>query len=172
MGLSLSERNEFEVTFLVAIINSPPSFIYHNSIKELLGDLQLNLLKSWNPEISVVEIINELKLKIQNASKAPSPVVEDATVESIINSLDDTIHEEKQEVVPPSDEFITPDLNAYPPDFDIEDVQSQLTSDTELSPVDKPETPIISTPDFQDGGADFRHLLWHADPSKSSQGRG
>ena len=86
-------KYDMEIKFDNDFPNTPPNFIYHDAIKNLLGDFQLGGLKNWTSDSSVVKIIEELEVKIQNALSEP--------IETLTH-----------------DEYITPDLNAYPPDFD------------------------------------------------------
>ncbi|MFX0186815.1 MAG: hypothetical protein ACFE8A_03665 [Candidatus Hodarchaeota archaeon] len=144
------KKYELEIKFDDKFPDSQPHFIYHNNIKELLGDIQLNQLRMWTTESSVVDIINELKMKIQDALIGPS-VPEKKQPEPTVPSIDNEEYETtKQEELSNSDEYITPDLDAYPPDFDIESVQPKLVSDTNLIYTDQPATSITSTKDIQE----------------------
>ncbi|MFX1385352.1 MAG: hypothetical protein ACFFBP_23290 [Promethearchaeota archaeon] len=122
-------KYDLEIKFDENFPNSPPNFIYHNTIKELLGEVQLSGLKNWTSESSVVESVKELELKIQEILKKTPSIPEDQELEPI---------------VPPSesgsDKYITPDLNAYPPDFEVENTQSQIDSNIDLFVTNQPST--------------------------------
>ena len=133
------KKYDLEIKFDDNFPTSPPHFIYRNNIEELLGEIHLKGLKTWTPESSVVDIITELKEKIQNSLKEEPIVLEEPQLEPISPSIE-----------PSSEEFITPDLNAYPPDFEIEKVQSQLDSNVELFSTDQPDNSIPTKPDFQE----------------------
>ena len=59
------KKYELEIKFDENFPNSPPHFIYHDAIQNLLGDVQLNKLRMWTSESSVVDIIHELNLKLE-----------------------------------------------------------------------------------------------------------
>jgi len=110
------KKYELEIKFDDNFPNSPPQFIYHSAIKSLLGDFQLNKLRMWTPESAVVDIIHKLNLMIQENLRKPVK-----TEESI------QISEEKIEQAD-SEEYITPDMDAYPPDIEYKIDESQISS--------------------------------------------
>ena len=130
------KKYDLEIKFDDNFPTSPPHFIYRNNIEELLGEVHLKGLKTWTPESSVVDIITELKEKIQNSLKEEPTVVEEQQLEPISPSIE-----------PSSEEYITPDLNTYPPDFEVEHVQSQLDSNVELFSTDQSDSSIPTKPD-------------------------
>ncbi|MFX1391941.1 MAG: ubiquitin-conjugating enzyme E2 variant [Promethearchaeota archaeon] len=144
------KKFDLEIKFKEDFPLSPPIFIYHNNIKELLGDILLNSLKTWNQESSVVDIVNELKLKIQNALQEPPSVGKKVQFEPIMTSLDNDIYEKAQKEISSSDEYITPDLDVYPPDFNINDVKTQIDSDVDLTYADESDTSPTATSDFHE----------------------
>ena len=124
------KKYDVEIKFDENFPDSPPQFIYHDSIKELLGDFQLNKLRIWTPNSSVVQIVDNLKSKIKDALNK-SIDIENQQALSITPSFEPQI-QEKIEPMPTSpedtdvsepEEYITPDLNAYPADFDVENYQ-------------------------------------------------
>lgn len=110
---SPEKKYELEINFDESFPNKPPQLIYHDEIKELLGQFELNKLTNWTNESSVVDIIKELKAKIQDSLHAPQRL----TQERISSPPIDT----ESETIPAENEYITPDLDAYPPDFQYED---------------------------------------------------
>ncbi|MFX0030319.1 MAG: hypothetical protein ACFE8B_13995 [Candidatus Hermodarchaeota archaeon] len=102
---SPEKKFELEIKFDEFFPKKPPHLIYHNEIKELLGEIQLEKYNQWTPEYKVIDIVNELKLKIQEALHSPKQ---------------DSEEEISQDTISP-DEYITPDLNAYPEEFQPED---------------------------------------------------
>ncbi|MFX1316111.1 MAG: ubiquitin-conjugating enzyme E2 variant [Promethearchaeota archaeon] len=109
------ENYELEIKFDENFPNKPPQFLYHDEIKELLGDFQLNKLENWTPDSAVVEILHELSIKVQKALKSPQKIEE----EQLIPIHDNKKAQKLEELVQGTEEFITPDLNTYPPDFQL-----------------------------------------------------
>ncbi|MBN1799971.1 MAG: hypothetical protein JW891_00600 [Candidatus Lokiarchaeota archaeon] len=99
---------ELEVKFDEDFPESPPRFIFHDQIKELLGDFRLERLDEWNPSSSVVDIMDELKGKIYDSIQG-SIVVEEI-IEDYKNNSNIIVGSQETE------DYITPDLNAYPSD--------------------------------------------------------
>ena len=106
------KKYELEIKFDENFPNKPPQLIYHDEIKEILEDIQLNKHINWTAESNVVDIIHELKLKIQEALQVPKTVAE--------KELSSIKANEKSDETIETEEYITPDLNAYPPDFQYE----------------------------------------------------
>ncbi|MFX1363441.1 MAG: hypothetical protein ACFFCE_10505 [Promethearchaeota archaeon] len=121
------KKYELEIEFDENFPNTPPQIRYHNAIEELLGSFQLNNLINWTPESNVVDIIHELKRKIKDNLTQPKDMFEKSLI-----SVDD------QESIDSSfenEEYITPDLNIYPPDFQDEDY---------LPSTDTPDNPFYN----------------------------
>ncbi|MGQ4876413.1 MAG: hypothetical protein ACP6IY_20305 [Promethearchaeia archaeon] len=117
------KKYELEIKFDDDFPETPPKLIYHDEIKELLGDFVPEKLKNWTPDSSVVDIVHELKAKIQQSLNEPIslekqqliPIIEPQHAAVNVQQpqkIDQETQENNQE------EYITPDLNAYPPDFD------------------------------------------------------
>ena len=106
------KKYDLEIKFDEDFPNKPPQLIYHDEIKEILEDIQLNKHINWTAESNVVDIIHELKLKIQEALQVPKTVAE--------KELSSIKTNEKSDETKETEEYITPDLNAYPPDFQYE----------------------------------------------------
>jgi len=107
------KKFEIEIKFDETFPNNPPQLLYHDEIKEVLGEIQLEKHKHWTPESKVIDIIKELKLKIQEAIQIPK-----TTTEEELSSLKTS---EKFDDSLETEEYTTPDLNAYPPDYQSED---------------------------------------------------
>ncbi|MFX1328697.1 MAG: hypothetical protein ACFE91_11270 [Promethearchaeota archaeon] len=105
---SEERKYELEIKFDENFPNDPPELIYHNEIKELLGDFQLNSCNNWTVNSSVIDIINELKAKIEDRLG----LKEEIAKKQIIPIQEQQIIDDSSK-----EEYITPDLNAYPPDF-------------------------------------------------------
>lgn len=119
-----------EVKFDDNFPNSPPQIITHQEIKDLLGELSLDKLRNWTPEMRVVDIIKELKAKIQTSLQQPKNIEQDLVpikppiVEYIVEPVKvptstveepvivEIIQEPTQEQA--SEEFITPDYTQFP----------------------------------------------------------
>ncbi|MHA1291899.1 MAG: hypothetical protein ACTSQJ_04425 [Promethearchaeota archaeon] len=102
-------KYELEIKFDENFPNTPPQFIYRDAIKELIGDFQLSKLNSWTPESNVVDILHELKAKIQEALSGPTIIEEQDLIPITHPTSEDKT------------EYITPDINAYPPEYPIEE---------------------------------------------------
>ena len=66
------KKYELEMKFDANFPNSPPQFIFHSAIKNLLGDVKLNKLRIWTPESAVVDILHKLSHKIQEVLRHPT----------------------------------------------------------------------------------------------------
>ena len=111
------KKYELEIKFDDNFPNSPPKLVFHDEIKRLLGDFQLKNLSNWTPEKAVVDIIEEIYMKIQEALEIP-----------------------KEELISPeTEEYITPDLDAYPPDAEFEEYLTPSYSDNEIFYDKQPE---------------------------------
>ncbi len=70
-------KYELEIKFDDNFPNIPPQLIYRDAIKELLGEVQLEFLCGWSPEKSVVDILHELKAKIQETISGGPLIIEE-----------------------------------------------------------------------------------------------
>ncbi|MFX0043168.1 MAG: hypothetical protein ACFE8L_09665 [Candidatus Hodarchaeota archaeon] len=130
-----SERKyEMEIKFEDDFPLEPPQFVYHNEIKELLGEFQLEKLQNWTYESAVVDILLELKSKIQEVLQKP--------IDSSSEEID--WKEELEKTNLETEEYITPDLNAYPPEFQMNDTYSDtdLFYDTQSTKSSKEELEV------------------------------
>ncbi len=118
------KKYELEIKFDENFPNSPPQMIYNNEIKELLGNFQLNNLINWTPESSVVNIIYELKTKIEDVLKSLKEITEKRLIPIEEEHTIDSTSE--------SEEYITPDLNVYPPDFQYDEYITTSASPDDL----------------------------------------
>ena len=69
-------KYELEIKFDDDFPYIPPDLVFHKEIKELLGDFQLGTVNNWASSSSVVDVIAELKGKIQQALQGPEKVEE------------------------------------------------------------------------------------------------
>ena len=137
-------KYELEVKFNDDFPYIPPNLVYHKEIKELLGDFQLETVKNWATSSSVVDIIVELKTKIQQALSVSekeedqpiSAISEDYNIpeEKIVEKSLETDRDEKEstEKETKEEEYITPDLSAYPPEIEYEQFVSPSESQENL----------------------------------------
>ena len=124
------KKYELEIKFDENFPNTPPQMNYHNEIEELLGPFQLNNLVNWTPESAVANIIHELKTKIEDTLKSQKEIIEKQTI---------PIEEEtKPRGSLGKEEYIIPDLNAYPPDFQYDDSLTSSESPDDLFYTEKP----------------------------------
>ncbi len=118
------KKYELEIKFDENFPDTPPQMIYHSEIEDLLGNFQLGNLINWTPDSKVVDIIYELKMKIEEALKQSKEMIE--------KSITPADEQEKVESSFEKTEYITPDLNAYPPDFQYEKYVSSTDSQDSL----------------------------------------
>jgi len=141
-------KYELEIKFEEDFPNTPPLMIYHDEIKELLGDFQLNNIINWTADSVVVNIMHELKAKIEDTLEPKEDIPEQKM-----------IHIEEEQITDSSSEkenYITPDLNAYPPEFPYDEYVTPSDSTSDLFYSEKSfETPpndldsdIIDNSDF------------------------
>jgi ubiquitin-protein ligase len=135
------KKFELEIKFDENFPSKPPQLIYHTEVTELLGDFELTKIRDWTPESSVIEIVEELKVKIQDSLHLLQKSSENQIISPEVESKPDLITE--------TEEYITPDLDAYPPDFQYEEFLISSDSEIDNSHEEKPEiTPSYeSTPD-------------------------
>ena len=138
-------KYELEIKFTEDFPDTPPDLIYHKEIKELLGDIHLEAENDWSENSSVLEILQELKMKILQALNVPerendqqvNAILEDRIdhddqfVEEPLETtkLDGELSEKEQE----EEKYITPDLNTYPPDFEYEQFVTPTETSEDLS---------------------------------------
>ncbi|MFX1488954.1 MAG: hypothetical protein ACFFBI_07395, partial [Promethearchaeota archaeon] len=96
------------------------------------GDFELIKLRNWTSESRVVDIIHELKTKIQEELQKNEDIVEETFESKKTNEKSDEALE--------TEEYITPDLDAYPPDFQYEEfvIPPTKTNDLASKPVREP----------------------------------
>ena len=125
-------KYELEIKFSEDFPNTPPNLIYHKEIMDILGDFTLDAEKNWSQDSSVLDMLKELKTKIKQALIVPEKEEvhlisvksekdhsqKDKIVEKTLEASE--IEETSTEEEPKEDEYLTPDLNAYPPEFEYE----------------------------------------------------
>jgi len=119
-------KYEVEIKFGENFPNVRPQLLYHDDVKELLGDIHLETLSSWTPDSNVADIIHELKAQIQEALNEPKIIEEQDLIPIKEPPQPQYTPEESKSDSPEivsssseSEEYLTPDLNAYPPDFEL-----------------------------------------------------
>lgn len=99
---------DLEIKFNKFFPKQPPEIIIHDNIKNLIGDVKLNGILNWEENIEVAEVLDDLRLKIENKINP----------EIIAEQLDlPAIKEERNSNNQQDEKYITPDLNIYPPEF-------------------------------------------------------
>ncbi|MFX1446009.1 MAG: ubiquitin-conjugating enzyme E2 variant, partial [Promethearchaeota archaeon] len=111
------KKYELEIKFDENFPTSPPQFIFHSAIKNILNDFQLRKLSIWTPESAVVDIIKELNVKIQEKLRNY------ANNEGFFQPSEENI-----EPIDP-EEYIIPDLDVYPSDIEYNIDKSQISSE-------------------------------------------
>ena len=161
-------KYELEIKFSEEFPNAPPNLIYRKEIKELLGDFHLETLHKWSADSSVVNIVHELRKMILIALDISEDLGEQSDVlTSLKNGNAMNLNDEssqgnsnegkfttdlrKEEEELKEEEYITPDLSAYPPDFEYEQfVPSSTSEDTYIQNDKLEETslkPVITKHD-------------------------
>ena len=148
-------KYELEIKFDEGFPNTPPQLIYRDAIKKLLGNFKLDKLLIWTPDSYVVDIVNELKVKIQETLNKPVGIDEQQFGPDTV-AIENQIREDSEsEQVPQdqinssqSDEYITPDLNAYPEDLNFEEYLPHPDINKEII---SPNQQNLQS-DFQDDG--------------------
>ena len=148
-------KYELEIKFDDDFPYIPPDLVYHKEIKELLGNFQLETVKNWASSSSVVDVITELKGKIQQALGGLEKVEEQPLIsisddkkiseEIKVESLQETDSEEVKAPETETEEFITPDLNAYPPDFEYEQFITPTEAEEEFLSEEESQGPSSKT---------------------------
>ncbi len=137
-----------EIKFPPNFPQDPPKVEFHDEVKELLGNVNLSTLRNWTPQSAAIDIVKELAHKIKQALGISSE-----TYQSIISTENQDLAESGSETQKPQpqktqessqqsqdlsdQQYITPDLNAYPPDFNTStsngsDVSSQTFSEEDV----------------------------------------
>ncbi|MEJ2296333.1 MAG: ubiquitin-conjugating enzyme E2, partial [Candidatus Lokiarchaeota archaeon] len=118
---SQGKKYELEIKYKEEFPDQPPKIVLHDEIKKLLGEITLNTLKNWDSSSQVVDIVSEIRDRIHEKLKeskesetseadlsVSNEVQNETTMESDTQVSVNNESEEKTE-------YITPDLNAYPP---------------------------------------------------------
>jgi len=154
-------KYELEVKFNDDFPYIPPNLVYHKEIKELLGDFQLETVNNWAASSSVVDIIAEVKTKIQQALSVSekeedqpiSAISEDYNIpeEKIVEKSLETDRDKKEstEKETKEEEYITPDLSAYPPEIEYEQFVNPSESPENLFYEEESDEATIKTDEIK-----------------------
>ncbi len=123
-------KYELEIKFEEDFPNTPPQMIYHDEIKELLGDFQLNNILNWTSDSIVVNIIHELKAKIEDALEPKEEISEKEFTPIEEEQISDSSSEKE--------EYLTPDLEVYPPDYQTDEYITPSESNNDLFYTEQP----------------------------------
>jgi ubiquitin-protein ligase len=130
---SQGKKYELEIKFKEDFPEKPPKIVFHNDIKDLLGNFSINTLKNWTTDSQVVEIVSEIRDKIQKTLGAPKELEKSEKAMEPVHNAVKVVDQQPTNEIKTEDEknveYITPDLDAYPPDFDYE---SYITPDDAL----------------------------------------
>ncbi|MHA1376699.1 MAG: hypothetical protein ACTSR7_20655, partial [Promethearchaeota archaeon] len=121
-------KYELEIKFGETFPEFPPEFIYYDAIKDLLGEFELETLTYWSEDTTVVDVLTELKEKIEGELKGGkegdmeliNPFMEQNNIPDKTQESKEKPDEQDYQDSEDDEEFITPDLNAYPPDLEVE----------------------------------------------------
>jgi ubiquitin-protein ligase len=126
---------DLEIIFGNVFPNQPPELILHNNINDLLGAIQLNGINNWEESFKVVDILDELKSRIEDKIKVNNKI-EQAEIP--------IIEKEKETNSQKDEEYITPDLNLYPPEVHEDNFFSSPPSGENLFYTGEKEEPNTS----------------------------
>ncbi|MHA1284712.1 MAG: ubiquitin-conjugating enzyme E2 variant [Promethearchaeota archaeon] len=119
------KKYDLEIIFSEDFPKKPPEFIYHKNIRSLLSQFKLRTLENWHEKESVLNIVEELHALLKSKINQVEPgyggtdLQTSGEIESIkekdLGNIDKLPI--KEEV---NNGYLTPDLDAYPPEFDNE----------------------------------------------------
>jgi len=127
-------KYELEIKFTEEFPLSPPKLKFYDAITNLLKQVKLNSLEHWTEENKVVDILFELKKKIEEAHGMKKG---DETPIEPFSEVKPEITEES--ISDDKEEYITPDFDAYPPEFDISEYITSSPDDASQSEHPKSE---------------------------------
>lgn len=129
-------KYELEVKFGEDFPSSPPKLKFYDAIKDLLKQFKLLSLEHWTEGSKVVEVLFELKNKIE-ASLGVEEVADEVDEQN--EPFSEEISQKNEEPLSDEGDYITPDLNAYPPEFDVTDYITPSSDDASPSSSTKSE---------------------------------
>ena len=147
-------KYELEIKFTEDFPLSRPKLKFYDAIKNLLKQVKLDSLEQWTEENKVVDILFELKRKIEEALGMQigdeKPIEPFSEVKSELT--DESLRDEDEG-------YITPDLDAYPPEFDVseyindhsENTSQQIQSKSEEGSSNKNAKPQKEIPSEANG---------------------
>ncbi|MHA1285558.1 MAG: ubiquitin-conjugating enzyme E2 variant, partial [Promethearchaeota archaeon] len=118
------KKYDLEIIFPENFPEKPPEFVYHENIRSLLGQFKLRTLDNWYENESVLNVMKELYtlLKSKINQVGTGDIEKNMQISREIEGikekdLGDIDKSPKKEA---DDSYLTPDLDAYPPEFDNE----------------------------------------------------
>ncbi|MHA1327882.1 MAG: hypothetical protein ACTSRH_11240 [Promethearchaeota archaeon] len=119
------KKYDLEIIFPENFPEKPPELVFHENIHSMLGQFKLKTLDNWYEGESVLNVLEELHalLKSRINQVEPGYIGTDFQTSGEIESIKEkdlgNIDKSpiKEEV---NDGYLTPDLDAYPPEFDNE----------------------------------------------------
>jgi ubiquitin-protein ligase len=119
-------KYEIEIKFPSGFPEKPPQIKYYDAVKDLLGNAELHTILNWKEDSEVVDIVSEIRQLIQDSLKSTpeSPdelfLGEPPEDVSMPIELDKSNSESAPRTESSEEEYITPDLDAYPPEIEYE----------------------------------------------------
>ncbi|MHA1197486.1 MAG: ubiquitin-conjugating enzyme E2 variant, partial [Promethearchaeota archaeon] len=119
------KKYALEIIFPENFPEKPPEFVYHENIHSLLGQFKLKTLDNWYEGESVLNVLEELHALLKSRIKQieSGDVGKDFQISGKIESIKEKDLESlnkspiKEGI---NNGYLTPDLDAYPPEFDNE----------------------------------------------------
>ncbi|MHA1284642.1 MAG: ubiquitin-conjugating enzyme E2 variant, partial [Promethearchaeota archaeon] len=119
------KKYDLEIIFPENFPRNPPEFVYHKNIHSILGQFKLKTLDNWYEGESVLNVLEELhsllKSRINQVESQDmgTDLQTSGEIENIKEKdLGNIDKSPKKEHI--NDDYITPDLDAYPPEFNNE----------------------------------------------------
>ncbi|MHA1231169.1 MAG: ubiquitin-conjugating enzyme E2 variant, partial [Candidatus Helarchaeota archaeon] len=118
------KKYDLEIIFPENFPKKPPELVYHENIHSILGQFKLKTLDNWHEGKSVLNVLEELHslLKSRINQVDPRDLGTDFKISGEIENIKekDLGNIDKSLKKKANDEYLTPDLDAYPPEFDNE----------------------------------------------------
>ncbi|MFO7796105.1 MAG: hypothetical protein ACQERB_10265 [Promethearchaeati archaeon] len=147
------KKFELEIKFPEQFPQKPPHIISDDDIKSYLGEPNLKGILQWRPENNVLNIVDELYEmllnKLEPSKSQEKDMIQSPEHQDLSISKPEEINISSTPDIDETEEYITPDLNQYPPDDFIEP-EAFTPSGDELFYDESPISPSPSHEPTQD----------------------
>ena len=143
------KKFELEIKFPEQFPQKPPQIILDDDIKNYLGELDFKGILEWSPENNVLNIVDELYEmllnKLEPSKSQEKDMIQPSEHQDLSKSKPKEINISTKTDNDETEEYITPDLNQYPPD-DFLEPEGITPSGDELF---YDESPISTSPSHE-----------------------